>query len=128
MLLRNVVIDAIDAALHDREIALNRVGVHVATGVLADAVIDRSVLIEKTAQALRCCTFVCVDDSRTINLSLNNRAKVLRIDGRDMVRANTAAALDKRIDRLFTNAARSFVLTLAAVLVFLQTADESFVH
>jgi hypothetical protein len=40
MLLANVVIRPIDAALENREIALNRICVYVASHILASAVID----------------------------------------------------------------------------------------
>src|SRR6185437_9525294 len=45
MLLRNVVIRPVDPALEDREIALDCVRMHVAANVLANAVIDRVVLL-----------------------------------------------------------------------------------
>lgn len=43
MLLRDVVIDAEDAALEDREITLNRVRMSVSAHVLIDTVVDRFV-------------------------------------------------------------------------------------
>lgn len=45
-----------------------------------------------------------------------------------MMRPNATLALDKRINCLFAYAARAFVLTLAAMLVLLKSANERFVH
>src|SRR3954447_16179574 len=51
MLRAGMVIDAEDAALHDREDALDAVGRHVAAHELASAVIDRLVIEEKPREA-----------------------------------------------------------------------------
>jgi hypothetical protein len=45
-----------------------------------------------------------------------------------MVRADFAAALDKREHSFLANAARALVLPLAGMLVFLFAADEGFVN
>jgi hypothetical protein len=53
-----------------------------------------------------------------------DRGQVLRVDGGDVIRANAALALDRRVNRFFANAARSFV----ALLVLLRSANKGFVH
>src|SRR5713101_5971330 len=128
MPLGNVVINAMDAAFQDREITFNRVGMHVAAHIFADAVIDGIVLLIQAAKALRCCAFVGINNGRAVKLGLKDRSQVLGVDLGDMMRANATLALYKRVNRLFANAARALVLTLAAMLVLLQSADESFIH
>jgi hypothetical protein len=58
MLRADVVIHAINAALHDRKVSFDRVGVCVSANVLTNAVIDELVVFELTANFLGRTTFV----------------------------------------------------------------------
>ncbi|HEV7910355.1 MAG TPA: hypothetical protein VGP28_04550 [Methylocella sp.] len=63
-----------------------------------------------------------------MDLSFNDRAKVLCGDGRDVMGTHSTTALDKREHCFLASAASSKMLALAAVFVLFQSADERFVN
>jgi hypothetical protein len=50
VLLRNVMVNAVNTALHDRKVSLYSVGMHITTNVFADAVIDRVMQTKATGR------------------------------------------------------------------------------
>src|SRR5712692_6059261 len=76
VLLADMVISAINAALEDRKVSLNRVGMRIATHILASAMIDRTVLGKFATDLLSCAALVGHDMSVGMDLSLNNRTQV----------------------------------------------------
>lgn len=124
MLLTDMMIDAIDASLEDREVSLDRISVNIVSDILANAVIDHSMLLEPTPEALCGSTFVGHDKGCFVNLSGEDRTQGSGSHGRDVVRTHPSASLDQREDCLLARSAGPDVLALAAVLVLFQAADE----
>src|SRR5690606_16147002 len=125
MLRADVVICSDDAAFDDAEIAFNRVRMHVAPNVLADAVIDGSmggatVVDARPAVIAHCASFGC-------DLRVKDRTKRLAGHGRQVMRTDTTAALHKAEHGLFAAASASRMGALAAVLVLLFAANIRFI-
>src|SRR5205807_1123337 len=80
-----------DAALEDREIALDGVGMHVSTNIFANAVIDRMV-VRRTVPGT-CAAIVTHRASSFRNLFVHDRTKRLSRHIRNVMRANFPAAL-----------------------------------
>ncbi len=81
-----------DFALQDGKITFNRVRVHVATNILANAVIDR-LMTGKHAADPRAAA-VAHNISCGVKLLIQNRPKVLNADRGNVVTANATAAFD----------------------------------
>ena len=128
MLLADVMECSVNAALEDGKVAVHRVGVSIAAHVPADTVVDRTVTGELAADFFRCRAFVGHDVRFGGHLLLKDGAEIVGIDGRNVVRADLAAKLDKRKYGFLANAASALVLALAAMLVLLQSTDERFVN
>src|SRR5712671_4039465 len=116
------------AAFEDRKIPFDGVGMNISAYVFADAVVDRTVINEFATDLFRRAAFVGHDFGFCGDLILKDRTQIGGIDGGDMVRADLAATLYKSKYGLFTDAASTFVLALAAMFVLLQAANESFVN
>lgn len=128
MLLAEMVVCSINAALENREVSFNGVDMNVATDVFAGAMVDVTMLGKFASYLHVGATFVRHDVGCAMDLSLDNRAKVGGINLRDMVRPDAAFALNQRKDNLLANAAAPGMLALAPMLVFLKTANKSFVN
>src|SRR5215510_14958664 len=102
-----------DPAFEDREVAFNRVGVHVAANVLASRVTNDRTRTLARLHTTKCLVIVRVESGIVVQLLLKDCADVLRCDGRNMMRANRPAALNQRNDRLFTSTTTANVLALA---------------
>jgi hypothetical protein len=77
MLPADMVVNAIDAALKNGEVTFNRVGVDVATNVLADALIDCTMIREFRSDS--CSAFIAIDLRGRMDLLLQDRPERLGI-------------------------------------------------
>ena len=116
VLLADVLVHAVDAALQDAEIVLDRVGVPEATAdVFLDRVIDRAVADELAAYLNVGTGFIGHKVAFAVDLSNQDRAQGLGIDGGDVERVHLAVAFHKSEHGfLFRWRAKGAVLGLAA--------------
>lgn len=122
MLLADMVIDAIDPALEDREIVLDGVGVRVASHVFLDTVVDALVARELIAHQAVLPGIVGHEPGAAIYLRHQDRAQRLGVHLGHVMRAHEAATLDQgERDLLARPADRAGAL--AAMLVLLLAAD-----
>jgi hypothetical protein len=122
-----VVIDADQAALENRENALNSIGGHVVSDILASAVVDSIVAEARALNAIICASFVGMQGRSDFDMLMNSGLNCFLI-----------CALDRRCDRppvalahpkngrLADRAATRLEL-LVFVFVGLDPADESFI-
>jgi hypothetical protein len=99
MFLADVLIDAIDPALEDREVSLGGVSVSITSDVFILRVNDGMMAGEFLASFPIDATFVSAKMRSFVDPSLENWSQVGGIHFRHMVRANAALAFDKRDNR-----------------------------
>src|SRR5580704_15858346 len=128
MLLADMMIRPVNGSLHDGKEAFSRIYVNVTSHIFTSAMIDRTMPGELTANLLCHASFVRHDIRRAMDLSLNNRAKVLCGNCLNVVRTNLATPLDKGEHSFLSSPASSKMLALVAVFVLLQSSDERLVN
>src|SRR4051812_47499215 len=96
MLGADVVIDAIYAALEDREVALNSVGVRVAPDVFLGGVVHGLMACEALADFCINAALVSTQMRLGRNLLFEDRLQIGRVDVRHMKGCDAAVALDQR--------------------------------
>lgn len=124
----DVVIHAIDAALEDREIALDRIRVRVPTNVLFNAVVDRVVPRKVWSDDAILAFAIRHQGGLLIKLCLKDWLQRLGRHVRHMPRLHLAAALYQREHGFLANAADDLRVALALVPVLLLAANEGFVR
>jgi hypothetical protein len=102
--------------------------VSIATNVFTGAVIDKTVLYKAMSKCHINGAFISHEMRIIVDLRFDNRPQVACIDGGNVMRANMAFALYQRKNGLLASAAGSKMLSLGAMLVLFQTADERFVN
>jgi hypothetical protein len=122
----DMMIGTSNATLQNGEVAFNRVRMHVAANILANAVIDGLMAGEHLADASA--TAIAHYVGRGVKLSVQDRAKRVSAHGRDMMATDGAAALDKGENSFLSLAADIVRFTLAAMLVRFLAANVSFVN
>jgi hypothetical protein len=127
MLWASMVIDADQTALENRENALNSVGSHVVSNILASAVVDGIMAETRVANAIICASFVGMQGRSDFDVLMNSGLNSFLICALDRRCNRSAAALaHPQNGRLADRAATSFEL-LVFVLVSFDPADISFV-
>lgn len=126
MRLGNVMIDTDDTALHDREIALDGVGMRVATNILANSVVH-SLVFEVLMDVAILARVVGHDGGFRVELFPQDGAKIVPGDVGHMERTNAPITLDEREYGLLAGAA-DFSGALGAVPILLLAADVGFVR
>lgn len=117
----DVVVRAGDPPLHNREVTLDGVGVHVTADVFANRMVDCGMVRELTANASA--AVIGHDIGCLVDLLAKDRAEGLAGYVRNVVRSHPAAALDERQDNLLAPTADVASIPLAAVLVLFLSAD-----
>jgi hypothetical protein len=123
VLLADVVIRPRNAALKDREVAFDRIGVGIAPDVFADTVVDRLMAGEIRPENTVLPLAISHKRRASVKLRGQDRAQGRGRHFRDMVRADLAATLDKRESDLLARAADVSLLALPSVLILLLPAD-----
>src|SRR5260370_41731654 len=121
-------VHSIDAAFHDREVALNRIGMHGAAHIFADAVVNRVMPVELASGLFHRATLIGVDVARSVQLRFKDGGQRFGGDLRNVMRTNATTTLYKGHHGFFAYATRAGMLALAPMLVFLQTAHKGFVY
>src|ERR1051326_4245345 len=100
MLLADMLVNAINAALEDRKIVLDHVGMHIAPYILAPAVIDSPMTAqEHPMHPVIDAGLVGMNARVTLHLIGQDAHQSMRIGLLDLKTADFPAALDQRIDR-----------------------------
>src|SRR5215468_299775 len=94
VLLADVMVRPIDAALKNSKVTFSRVDVRFTANVFASIVINEVMFGKFASHLLRCATFVSHDIASAVDLSLNNRSQVCSCNRRNVMRADSALALD----------------------------------
>lgn len=125
----DMVVDTIDAALEDRKVTFNRVGVCVAAHVFARAMVH-NIVAGKHRRDKAVLAFAVRHQARFCGVQLRgkDRAQIIGIDGSQVHGAHLAATLDQREHHLFAHAADVLAVALAAVFVALFSAHIGFVR
>src|SRR5262249_14960752 len=103
-------------------VAFNRVGVSGATDVLADPVVHPYMVVRFGTEHAHRAVAICIDHAGAIKLRLENWAKRVGVNSRDVVRANATATLNECKDRFFVHPAASSALV--GVLILVLPADK----
>ena len=128
VLRRGVVIDAVNAALENREHALDAVRGDIAPDILASAVIDALVLVEQPADAVVDRALVCVDRRAYLNVPIDKSDRVPPADRRLHFRLYSSGfARPTGDDRHLADATPAKAEPLVLVLRGLFPADVAFV-
>lgn len=99
VLLADVVINAVDAALQNREASFDVIGVSVATYIFLDRVVDCLVTGEALAHAQIDAALVSTQVRFRRNLLFDDRLEVGGVDVRNMEGRDATVALDQSDDR-----------------------------
>lgn len=127
MLLADMVEGAGDAALQDREVTLDGVGVNVATDIFLDAVVD-GLMAEVPVHMAVLPSIVGDEQGLVIDLGHEDRAESGRGNAGDVMRTDVTIALDQGEDSLLTPTATELLGgALAPMPVLLLAADEGLV-
>ena len=90
-----MVVNARDAALEDRKVSLNRIGVRVSANVLPDPVIDSFVVRESSSHVPVLARIIRHQRRGGVDMRDKDGLRVAA-DIKDVVRAHLAASLDER--------------------------------
>src|SRR5205085_76076 len=100
MIFAYVVVRPDQAALEDREVALDRVGSHVAASVFLDDVIHSFMFQEIPLKFFVLSGLIGMNASVSRNLRVEDRAQRRGINAGDVERAHGSFALNQREDRI----------------------------
>jgi hypothetical protein len=127
MFLAGVVMDADQAALENRENALNSVGGHVVSNILASAMVDSIMAEAKIANARICASFVGMQGRSDFDVLMDSGLNCFFICALDRrYDRSTAAFAHPKNGRLADCAATSLEL-LVFVLIGFDPADETLI-
>jgi hypothetical protein len=127
MFLARMVIDAIDAALHDRKNALDAVCSHVIADIFTLAVIDHIVIERQASNTNIGTSFVSMDSRSEFDILQNRGLDRFCVRASDGHGNGAPAALAHSKDWRLTNGATASLELFALMLVGFLATDESFV-
>jgi hypothetical protein len=128
MFLAGMMIDAINATLHDRENALNTVRGYIVPDIFALAVIDRIVIEGQASNTDIRAGFVGVDGRANLNILKDRGLDRLRVRADDRHGDRAPAALAHTKNWSLANRATARLELLRLVFVGFLAADECFIN